>query len=98
MTRDQRLSALATLGEYILEMDERLGAHVHRSMHTNPWFTKDNQEFALKQIAERFLDLEKLHNWLEGIADPSKPRSVGVVAAGNIPMVAFHDVLTSFVL
>ena len=63
---------------------------------TNPWFTRENVVKSMKGIA-RMLDVESLRRWLEGYEslppDSPKLRTVGLVMAGNIPMVGFHDLL-----
>jgi hypothetical protein len=62
----------------------------------NPWFTRENIRQALSGIGE-WLHEEKLSAWLEPynsrISKPSAIRSTGIVMAGNIPMVGFHDLL-----
>ena len=98
MTSEQtvRVDALAELGNYILEFDERLQAHMSRAMHNNPWFTMNNQRHALTSIAEQFLQRDKLITWIKQYGT-APSRKVGIIAAGNIPVVAFHDILCSFV-
>ena len=88
---------LSALGEYILQFDERLMAHVHRTSHANPWFTIDNQKKALTVIAEQHLDRSKLEEWVGQYPAVAAPKLVGIVAAGNIPAVAFHDILAVIV-
>ena len=95
--REERIGALVQLGEYIAGFDERLEAHMKRAEHNNPWFTLANQHHALQEIATHFLDRGKLTSWLEDYESPESTRNVGIIAAGNIPLVAFHDVLCSFV-
>ena len=63
----------------------------------NPWFTRSNILFALTEIA-RTLDRKHIEQWLslypEKDLNPETTRSVGVVMAGNIPLVGFHDFLS----
>jgi hypothetical protein len=63
----------------------------------NPWFTPESLMKALDGIAA-MLKEDVLHTWLEpyGIKDqgPGKERTVGLVMAGNIPMVGFHDMMS----
>ena len=63
----------------------------------NPWFTTHSLMKALKGIAS-MLEEEVLKHWLEpyGIAPlPSEAqRTVGLVLAGNIPLVGFHDMMS----
>ncbi len=97
MTREDRIDLLAQLGDYLGMLDERLEAHMHRTMHANPWFTIENQKHAVVEIAEQFLDKSKLIQWVSGYPEVGSAKRVGIVAAGNIPMVAFHDVLCTFI-
>jgi len=62
----------------------------------NPWFTKDSVLKSLKGIS-RMLKQEVLTQWLTPyhlIPPPArKTRTVGLVMAGNIPLVGFHDLM-----
>jgi len=59
----------------------------------NPWFTLDNLLYALDQWAQA-LTKENLNNWLKTYhLENVTAQKVAVIAAGNIPMVGFHDVL-----
>jgi len=61
---------------------------------SNEWFREENIRFALKSIAD-ILTKENIQSWLsryQGIGDSTK-KKVGVVTAGNIPLVGFHDLL-----
>jgi hypothetical protein len=63
----------------------------------NPWFTQDNIENALKGIAH-LLEKKQLEQWVNSYSElkkqANKPRKIGVVNAGNIPFVGFHDFLS----
>ena len=63
----------------------------------NPWFTQPNIARMLNVIAEQWLTREALEAWAFAYIKPNSvdvsPLRVGVVAAGNIPLVGFHDVL-----
>lgn len=99
MTLEQRLDTLAQLGEHLLGKDEYLEAVMARTKYHNPWFTIENQEKAVKAIATQFLQKEKLEKWVGGyeMKEPGTSKWVGLVMAGNIPLVGFHDVLSVFV-
>ncbi|MDZ4704349.1 MAG: acyl-CoA reductase [Saprospiraceae bacterium] len=94
----ERINALTALGEHLLGEDDYLRAVMHRTYHNNLWFTPANQEQAVKAIAQQFLDSEKLQNWLSQyeIPEPDAPKTVGLVMAGNLPLVGFHDVMCVF--
>lgn len=99
MTLQERLDVLDQLGAHLKGEDELLRAVMNRSFHHNQWFTIRNQERAIRGIAEAFLDLPKLKTWLSGYhwIEPSPSRRIGLVLAGNIPLVGFHDLLCVFV-
>ncbi len=62
----------------------------------NPWFIPDHIHYALSAWAEN-LNEEKLAKWTEKyehvFAKERPSRTIGVVMAGNIPLVGFHDLL-----
>ena len=63
----------------------------------NPWFTNDSLTKALKGIAS-MLKEEVLKQWLgpygiESLASEAQ-LTVGLVMAGNIPLVGFHDMMS----
>ena len=62
----------------------------------NPWFTRDFLMQALKGISS-MLDEQVLQEWLGAyeLKPPSTgmERTVGLVLAGNIPLVGFHDLM-----
>lgn len=99
MNLASRIQVLSDLGKYILEYGDFLQAVVHRTEFNNAWFTKANQKQALFAIAEEFLNKEKLEAWLSSyeVPEPPEAKTVGLVLAGNIPLVGFHDVLCVFV-
>ena len=74
-----------------------LDAAVVQSAEDNIFFTPWMQRRALEALAEGMLREEVLRDWLEQYPEPGPAASgkvCGVVAAGNIPAVAFHDILT----
>ncbi len=66
----------------------------------NPWFTKKNVDYAVDSIAY-MLQKDKLEKWLskyhEALQKNHKPKTIGIVMAGNIPMVGFHDYLCTLI-
>ncbi|BAO56498.1 acyl-CoA reductase [Nonlabens marinus] len=60
----------------------------------NSWFTKDNLLYALQQWSEALTE-DNLNQWLAPYhLEEVTTKKVAVIAAGNIPMVGFHDVLS----
>ena len=99
MKREERIEALAKLGQYISAYGEHLQAYVGRTEFNNKWFTKENQKQSLLAIASQFLDKDKLEEWVSSYDIPveNEAKTVGLILAGNIPLVGFHDVLTVFI-
>lgn len=63
----------------------------------NPWFKENDINTALRGITH-MLNEEKINTWLSQYPElktqVQKPQKVGVVNAGNIPLVGFHDFLS----
>ncbi len=96
----ERINILSQLGIYLNKIDDEfLYAVMKQSEFHNAWFSIENQKSALQSIANQFLDEKKLVNWLESyqISEPKNPKTVGLVMAGNIPLVGFQDWLCVFV-
>ncbi|MDR2466801.1 MAG: acyl-CoA reductase [Prevotellaceae bacterium] len=100
MNGEYLVEALADLGEIVvsyLDGTDNAGieAAVRASCANNHWFTENNVRAALRAVAETMLDAQKLSNWLKPYpANAENPRRVGLIQAGNIPMVGFHDLLS----
>ncbi len=99
MTLAQRIEAFGQIGDYITSRPELLDAYVQRTAHHNGWFTAENQWRMLTAIAEDYLDRAKLRAWLDEyeVGDTPSGKTVGLVMAGNLPLVGFHDWLSVLV-
>lgn len=99
MTVAERIALMIRLGEHLRKNDdELLEAWMSRTQFKNPWFTMENQQSAISAIADQFLREENLNAWLAKyeLPDSALARKVGLVLAGNIPLVGFHDILCVF--
>ncbi len=67
----------------------------HLSLMHNPWFTELSISGAMDGIAH-MLRPEALESWVDqsGLERTASSGRVGLILAGNIPMVGFHDVFT----
>lgn len=104
MNREKQVLGLIKLSNYIkaylaenfIESDgnySEFGLILKKSEIENPWFTLENQKFALKQWAD-LLTLENIQQWLAEYSASKTSKRVGLILAGNIPLVSFHDVLS----
>jgi len=68
---------------------------IDRAHEHNPWFTRENVLYALQTWADT-LQPDKIDKWFENenFKEQPEPKKVGVIMAGNIPLVGFHDFLS----
>lgn len=94
------IDALSEWGYHILTNlnTDRFQAKIKEAHFYNRWFTPDYTQKALKAISEEFLNKENLKQWAESYAiEKVDPKAIGIVMAGNIPLVGFHDLLAVLV-
>jgi len=74
-------------------------AAAHESHRHNPWFTPRETARSLASLGQ-MLKPANLKRWLSnhpGIPLPASQKKIGVIMAGNIPLVGFHDMLSVLV-
>jgi hypothetical protein len=107
MQLEQRIEAISKLGLALSAMIEELESNQGESGNKlpkiiklanikNQWFTPENTIQALKSLG-KMLDRTNLNYWIGNYSlekrDQSRPKNVGIIMAGNIPAVGFHDLL-----
>lgn len=94
MTVEQRISAFVKLGNHLANLSpEAFESLSLNARLENPWFTADNVKRSLNGIAH-YLQENNLRKWVSAYTlNPTEPKTVALVMAGNIPMVGFHDLL-----
>ena len=105
MNLQERIGLLTRLGEYILSDSETWKGIRERASIENSWFLPEFIDSSTKNIAIAFLQQHTLAQFaddynLQNISGPTgreKPKTVGIVMAGNIPLVGFHDLLCVFI-
>ena len=94
MTKEERITGFVELGTVIRQFDpSHKDKLFSQAANNNPWFTPQNIEQALNGIAH-FLTLETMSSWLNNYSLPQESKNIGIVMAGNIPLVGFHDFLS----
>ncbi len=99
MILQERIDILLKLGEYLTSKDAELASVKEKAYRENQWFIPDFIEVAVNNIATCFLKKEFLQDWADQYQIPNTfptPKNVGIVMAGNIPLVGFHDLLCVF--
>lgn len=73
----------------------------HKAYLENHWFIPEFVELSIKNIAENFLQPHQLDQLIQQYQLPEEnanPKKIGIVMAGNIPLVGFHDLLCVFIV
>lgn len=103
MHLQDRINAFCTLGEVIQDKTENpltasFWKTVSAAKNYNPWFTQDFCNYSINSIAKNWLNQSALLQWVknypQSFFNPSSPKRIGVVMAGNVPFVGFHDLLS----
>lgn len=100
MDLQQRINLMVQLGKYMLSNTEDWLVTKEKAVRDNAWFTEEFVDLSVSNIANQFLNEDKLTNWVKkyNVNDsPSIVKNIGVVMAGNIPLVGFHDFLCVFI-
>ncbi|ESU28427.1 hypothetical protein FLJC2902T_17880 [Flavobacterium limnosediminis JC2902] len=67
---------------------------IELSQSHNGWFTPEQVHYAINSWAEALTE-ENLNEWLSAYdLSNVQPKTVGLILAGNIPLVGFHDFLS----
>jgi len=94
-----RISAVCDLGSFFGEiLDDQSGtSEFHSKLKSaeihNPWFTPENINYCLKQWNE-VLTGENIEDWLKDYKYSDSPKRVGIIMAGNLPLVGLHDLIS----
>jgi hypothetical protein len=99
MNLQKRIGLLTSLRQYLQQNNEEWNTVKQKASVQNAWFTPGFIDLAIKNIVEQFLPKEKLEAWAAHyfLDDNVQPKNIGIVMAGNIPLVGFHDFLCVFI-
>ena len=98
MTLEQRKNVLVELGNRLQNLkSDQLEALSLQAVNQNNWFTPISVAKAIEAWANS-LSEEKINQWTKNYnLSPSQAQEVGLILAGNIPMVGLHDLLSVLV-
>ncbi len=90
----QLIYILSELGASLQHPNEQLQVLIQQEQYHNAWFTPANVERAILAIGQT-LNKQGLEKWLSAydLDKEVEEKKVGLILAGNIPLVGFHDVL-----
>jgi hypothetical protein len=100
MDLQNRINLLVELGEFMLSEDISWMKVKTRAFEQNAWFIPEFINLSISQIVEQFLQKNLLREWVKEYEIPERtdfPKKIGLVMAGNIPLVGFHDFLCCFI-
>jgi hypothetical protein len=96
MTQNKILHSFVKLGDrlnlwlYNENSCTELNDAVNNAVAANEWFTVENIKRMLSAISSQMLDEHKLQQWISQYDFcENSPKRVGIIAAGNIPLVFF---------
>lgn len=95
----ERVANLIQLGTHLNNLNENEIIQIfNQAENENPWFTQENISKAIKAIRDEFLNQKSLQLLIDTykLDDNISPKKIGLILAGNIPLVGFHDVLCCY--
>jgi len=102
MQLKERIETLIKLGGFLASDfgKEEFEGILYSIKAQNGWFTPEQCRYTMDQIIRHFLQADQLWTWVTqypSLKTDYPPQKVGLVLAGNIPAVGWHDVLCTFV-
>lgn len=110
MNREKTIITFGVLGDSMMKWGEKadkdafnplVAIDFYEKMETtilsakayNGWFTEESVRDSLFNLG-KMLTTENLNDWIGKYSLVKSPKRVGLILAGNIPLVGFHDVLS----
>jgi len=92
LTAENLIIAFHKLSDFLNQPDDEFNRVTDLAIHHNAWFQPEEVQRSLSSFRE-MLNPAALEKWFEGIKVTGTPKNIGMILAGNIPMVGFHDIL-----
>ena len=97
MQLKEQIFTFSQLGDFLLDNsnEDQIKTIASAARNENAWFTEDNVRLSIENIARIFLNAQFLEQFIAK-HQPNEgkiAKKVGIVMAGNIPAVGFHDLL-----
>ncbi len=96
----ERIRLMVELGKYMESDQEEWINAKNKAYQENSWFEPEFIHLAIHNIVVEFLHENKLKSWTKqyGLSNQNpNPKNIGLVMAGNIPLVGFHDFVCIFI-
>jgi Acyl-CoA reductase (LuxC) len=99
MDLQQRIQLMVQLGQYMQNNDHNWQSVKNQATTANSWFTEEFVEIACQNIIHDFLGEDVLKKFVTEYNIPNintNPKNIGIIMAGNLPLVGFHDFVCAF--
>ena len=93
LTAEKLIIAFHKLSDFLNHPNDEFNNTIDSAPNHNAWFTVAEVKRSLSSLQE-MLNLNALEKWFEQITVSQDPKKVGLILAGNIPLVGFHDILS----
>lgn len=98
---DKRIHNLISLSNFLQSNDVAIIEAKAAAYRQNAWFTPEYIDLAIHNLCNQFLKPELLIDWISHypnlISNSNANKAVGIVMAGNLPLVGFHDFLCCYI-
>lgn len=93
LSAEKIITAFQKLSAFMADPDAEFSSLMERSSNHNAWFTPEEVKRAVASLSN-MLNNTDLEKWFRSISITESPKKVGLILAGNIPLVGFHDVIS----
>lgn len=93
LTAEKLIIAFHKLSDFLNHPGDEFSNTIDSAPNHNAWFTVAEVRRSLASFQE-MLNLPALEKWFEQIKVSQHPKKAGLILAGNIPLVGFHDILS----
>jgi hypothetical protein len=93
LSAEKIINAFTKLGAFMTTPSDEFSSLMESSSNFNAWFTLEEVQRSVTSLSN-MLNNTDLEKWFESIEITETPKKVGLILAGNIPLVGFHDVLS----
>ncbi len=93
-SQEKRINAFSKLGDFLAENNAELQELALEAKYRNAWFTEEEMGKAIHATKDS-LNYKALSHWLSAYdLNHTRPKKIGLILAGNLPLVGFHDILS----
>ncbi len=93
--KEKRIEYFTVLGRRLDDFGNNTPSNqvIEKAIEENRWFSREDILQAVRAIRTQMLDHDLLSQWLAPYSLATEPKKVGIIMAGNLPLVGFFDLL-----